>query len=384
MDRIATTHTGSLPRPADLDDMLVDEAAGKQVPGVEERARGAIFEVVRVQDEAGVDLLNDGEQGKPGYATYIRQRLSGFDGEADTYAPRRPELEEHPDFAARWNQFRTRTALRAPACTGDITVRDHEAVKRDIATLKAAAGEAGVDEGRLFLSAASPGVIAHFFTDQHYGSRDAYLAALATAMREEYQAIVDAGILLQVDCPDLAMSRNSRFADLTLEEFRREVHRNVEALNHALAGIPGDRVRLHLCWGNYEGPHTHDVDLRDIVDLVLEASPAGISLEASNPRHGHEWKVFQEMKLPEGRYLIPGVIDTTTNFVEHPDLVALRILNYASVVGRERVIAGTDCGFGTFAGMQTVVPSIVWAKLRTLAEGARRASEVLWGTPAAV
>lgn len=384
MDRIPTTHTGSLPRPADLDAMLVEASQGRRTPAVEERARTAILEVVRLQDEAGVDLLNDGEQGKTGYATYIRERLTGFEGESDTYSPRRPELEEHPDFAPKWNQFRANSALRAPACTGDIRVRDHDAVKRDIATLKEAAREAGVDESRLFLSAASPGVIAHFFPDQHYGNREAYLAALADAMREEYRAIADAGILLQVDCPDLAMSRGNRFADLTLEEFRREVHRNVEAVNHALAGIASDRVRLHLCWGNYEGPHTHDVELRDIVDLVLESTPAGISLEAANPRHGHEWQVFREVKLPAGRYLIPGVIDTTTNFVEHPDLVAERLRNYASVVGRERVVAGTDCGFGTFAGMQSVVPSIVWAKLRSLAEGARRATQTLWSPRAAV
>ena len=385
MERILTTHTGSLPRPPDLEAMLIEESStGKEGPQLGERARAAIFEVVRLQDQAGIDLLNDGEQGKTGYATYIRQRLTGFDGEANAYAPRRPELEAHPDFAERWHQMRANTALRAPACTSDIKVRDHEAVKLDIATLKEAAKEAGVDESRLFISAASPGVITHFFPDQHYGNREAYLGALADAMKEEYQAIAAAGILLQVDCPDLAMSRGFHFADLSVEEFRREIHRNVEALNHALAGIPRDRVRMHLCWGNYEGPHTFDVDLRDILEVVLEASPAGISLEAANPRHGHEWKVFEEVKLPDDRYLIPGVIDSTSNFVEHPDLVAQRILNYASVVGRERVIAGTDCGFGTFAGWQNVVPSIVWAKLGTLAEGARRASQALWGTPAAV
>ncbi|MGH7918959.1 MAG: cobalamin-independent methionine synthase II family protein [Candidatus Dormibacteraceae bacterium] len=384
MDRIPTTHTGSLPRPADLDAMLVEESAGRSVPGIDERAHAAVLEVVRLQEEAGVDLLNDGEQGKTGYATYVKQRLSGFDGEADAYSPRRPELEEHPDYAARWNQFRTNTALRAPACTSDIRVRDHEAVKRDIATLKEAAAAANVAEDRLFMSAASPGVIAHFFPDQHYGSRDAYLAAIADAMREEYRAIADAGILLQLDCPDLAMSRGNRFADLTLEQFRREVRRNVEALNHALDGIPADRLRMHLCWGNYEGPHTHDVELRDILDLVLEARPAGISLEASNPRHGHEWKVFEAVVLPAGRYLLPGVVDTTTNFVEHPDLIAQRLLNYASVVGRERVVAGTDCGFGTFAGMGSVVPTVVWAKLRSQAEGARRASRELWGAPATI
>jgi 5-methyltetrahydropteroyltriglutamate--homocysteine methyltransferase len=378
MDRILTTHTGSLPRPAELDQLLVAQAERRAAPGIAEQAKAAVEDAVRRQVEAGVDLLNDGEQGKTGYATYVRERLSGFDGDVDTYAPRRLELEDHPDFAERWRLRMQGTALRAPSCTGEIRLRDADAVQRDLATLKAAAHGQGVGDDRLFMSAASPGVIAHFFVDQHYGSRDAYLAAIADAMRAEYRAIAEAGVLLQLDCPDLAMSRHSRFAELTLDEFRREVARNVEALNHAVQDIPAERMRLHLCWGNYEGPHTHDVPLQDIVDLVLEARPAGISLEASNPRHGHEWQVFQAVALPDDRYLIPGVIDTTTNFVEHPDLVAQRLLRYAEVVGRERVVAGTDCGFGTFAGMATVVPSIVWAKLAAQAEGARRASAQLW------
>jgi 5-methyltetrahydropteroyltriglutamate--homocysteine methyltransferase len=264
--------------------------------------------------------------------------------------------------------------IRVPACTGDIRLRDPQAVQHDIAVLKDAARAAGVGDDRLFLTAASPGVVAHFFADQHYGNRDAYLAAIADAMRPEYEAIAAAGITLQLDCPDLAMSRNSRFSDLTLEEFRREVALNVDALNHVLTNVPAERSRLHLCWGNYEGPHTLDVGLGQIIDLVLRAKPSGISVEAANPRHGHEWNVFEDVRLPDDRYVIPGVIDSTTNFVEHPELVAQRLTNYARLVGPERVVGSTDCGFGTFAGMGAVVPTITWAKLRALTEGARLAS----------
>jgi 5-methyltetrahydropteroyltriglutamate--homocysteine methyltransferase len=373
MQPIRTTHTGSLPRPDDLLELLASRANGENPRGLAERAERAVREVVREQVEAGLDLVNDGEQEKDGYATYVRERLTGFDGEA-TYAPRRPELDAHPDFADRMRERLSRGLIRVPACTGDIRLRDPQAVQRDIGVLKDAARAAGVGDDRLFLTAASPGVVAHFFVDQHYGNRDAYLAAIADAMRPEYEAIAAAGITLQVDCPDLAMSRNTRFADLSLDEFRREVARNVEALNHVLTNVPAERSRLHLCWGNYEGPHTLDVGLAQIIDLVLGAKPAGISVEAANPRHGHEWKVFEDVRLPDDRYVIPGVIDSTTNFVEHPELVAQRLTNYARVVGPERVVGGTDCGFGTFAGMGAVVPTITWAKLRALAEGARLAS----------
>jgi 5-methyltetrahydropteroyltriglutamate--homocysteine methyltransferase len=374
MQRILTTHTGSLPRPEDLLDQLAARARGDGAPGLAARADAAVHEAVRLQAEAGLDLVNDGEQGKEGYATYVKERLTGFDGEA-TYAPRRPELDEHPDFADRMRQRLGRGLINVPACTGEIRARDTDAVHHDIAVVQDAARAAGVAPDRLFLTAASPGVVAHFFADQHYGSRDAYLAAIADAMRPEYEAIAAAGITLQIDCPDLAMSRHSRFADLSVEEFRHEVARNVEALNHVLADVPAERSRLHLCWGNYEGPHTWDVGLGDIIDVVLTAKPAGISVEAANPRHGHEWRVFEDVRLPDDRYLVPGVIDSTTNFVEHPELVAQRLTNYTRLVGPERVVGGTDCGFGTFAGMATVVPTVTWAKLRALAEGARLASE---------
>jgi 5-methyltetrahydropteroyltriglutamate--homocysteine methyltransferase len=315
--------------------------------------------------------------GKIGYATYVKERLTGFGGESQWAARRRPELEDHPDWAERWAARLDRGAITAPACTGEVRLADPEAVLRDIAALKGAADAAGVSHDRLFMTAASPGVIAHFFGNEHYSTRESFLAALADAMRQEYEAIGSAGITLQVDCPDLAMSRHSVFAGLTLEEFRREAMLSVEALNHAVARIPAERMRVHVCWGNYEGPHDHDVPLRDIVDVVLRARPAGISIEACNPRHGHEWRVWEDVALPDGRYLVPGVVDSTNNYVEHPDLVAQRLLSYARVVGPDRVVGGSDCGFGTFAMTATVVPSITWAKLRSLVDGARLASEAL-------
>jgi 5-methyltetrahydropteroyltriglutamate--homocysteine methyltransferase len=357
--------------------MIFDRDDGGTVDGFDDRVRRAVRDIVAEQLEAGVDLVNDGEQSKIGYSTYVKDRLTGFDGEAERPASRRPEMEEHPDFAQRWATQIGSVRLRAPACTGEIRLKDPSAVRRDIDNLKAAAKEAGVDESHLFLSAASPGVVSHFFANHYYPNREAFLAAIADAMREEYRAIVEAGITLQLDCPDLAMSRHSMFADKTLEEFRREIELGVEALNHAVDGLAPERLRVHICWGNYEGPHTHDVELKDIIDVVLTARANGISVEACNPRHAHEWQVFENVKLPDGKYLIPGVVDSTNNYVEHPDVVAQRLLRYADVVGAERVVGGSDCGFGTFTGMATVAPSITWAKLHSLSEGARRASAKL-------
>jgi 5-methyltetrahydropteroyltriglutamate--homocysteine methyltransferase len=376
---IRTTHTGSLPRPPELAELLVAHDRGEEAAGMELRAEAAVAAVVRRQAEVGLDVVNDGEMSKVGYTTYVRDRLTGFDGASEwgARARLRPELQDHPDFFERWNSRLNRAAIATPACTGPVRLKDPDAVHRDIARLSAAASAAGVERERLFMTAASPGVIAFFFGNHHYPSREEFLAAVADAMRPEYEAIVGAGLTLQVDCPDLAMSRHSRFAHLTLAEFRREATHSVEALNHALAGLPPERMRLHVCWGNYEGPHDHDVALRDIVDIVLRARPAGISLEACNPRHGHEWQVWESVALPEGRYLIPGVIDSTNNYVEHPELVAQRVLNYARAVGPDAVQAGTDCGFGTFATTDTVVPSVVWSKLGSLVEGARLASREL-------
>jgi 5-methyltetrahydropteroyltriglutamate--homocysteine methyltransferase len=376
---IRTTHAGSLPRPADLARLLVAHDHGEEPPELDARVEQAVAEVVARQVELGIDLVNDGEMGKIGYSTYVKDRLTGFGGESGWSRRSRADLDAHPDFAERWAARLDRSAIPAPACVGEVRVRDPEAVHRDLATLRAAAAATGVASDALFMTAASPGVIGHFFENQHYPTREAYLGALADAMREEYEAIAGAGVTLQLDCPDLAFSRNSVLADVSLEEFRRAVALNVEALNHAVARIPPERMRLHVCWGNYEGPHDFDVPLRDIVDLVLRARPAGIVVEACNPRHGHEWRVWEDVRLPDDRYLVPGVIDSTNNYVEHPELVAQRLLNYARIVGPERVIGGSDCGFGTFATMATVVPSVVWSKLASLVEGARLASTELSG-----
>jgi 5-methyltetrahydropteroyltriglutamate--homocysteine methyltransferase len=369
--KILTTHTGSLPRPPDLAQMIFDRDDGKTVPGFEERVRTAVADVVRKQRELGIDIVNDGEQGKISYATYIKDRLTGFEGEPGGPAPR--DVIDHPDFGERMAALMSSIRIAQPACTGEIKRIDHESVRVDIANLKSAAAAAGAES--VFMTAASPGVVAMFFQNQHYPSQEAYLAAIADAMREEYQAIVDAGIILQLDCPDLAAGPSLQEGGL--REARRGVALAIEALNHAVRDIPPERMRLHLCWGNYEGPHEHDVELKDIIDLVLQARPAGISIEACNPRHAHEWELFREVRLPDDKYLIPGVIDSTNNYVEHPRLIAQRLLNYARLVGPERVVAGSDCGFGTFVGQANVVPSVTWAKFASMVEGAELAMREL-------
>ena len=369
MTRIRTTHTGSLPRPQELEAMIVARDAGDQVAGFEQAAAAAVDDAVRHQVAAGIDVVNDGEQGKQSYSTYVQDRLTGFEGESLGFGDL-PELRDHPDFGPHMAGLMQSIHIKTPACVGPVRLRDPDAVKRDVERLLHAAADAGVPRERLFMSAASPGVIAFFFADRHYGDREAYLGDLAAAMRPEYEAIVEAGITLQLDCPDLAMARHLLFAESDLEEFRREISLNVEALNEALGTLPAERIRMHVCWGNYEGPHHRDVDLADILDVVLRARPNGISVEASNPRHGHEWRVFEGVTLPDGKYVIPGVVDSTSNFIEHPALVAQRLERYVSLLGPDRVMAGTDCGFGTFVGQAQVAPSIAWAKLTSLVEGA--------------
>jgi 5-methyltetrahydropteroyltriglutamate--homocysteine methyltransferase len=372
-ERILTTHTGSLPRPWDLVGTLeaLDAGTLPDRAAFDARVRQAVADVVRKQAAAGVDLVNDGEQGKVGYSTYVRHRLTGFEG--SSLVAQRADWADFPEALAR----NPRSSVARPSCTGAIDWRDRDAVGRDIDNLRAALK--GVTITEAFMTAASPGVIAHFLRNEHYPSREAYLARLTDVMKDEYDAIARAGFVLQVDCPDLAMSRHLAFADLSTAEFVKIAEANVEALNHALRDIPADRLRLHLCWGNYEGPHHRDVPLRDILPVVLKARPHAISLEGANPRHEHEWAVFRDVKLPDDKVLIPGVLDSTTNFIEHPELVAQRIVRYAEVVGKERVIAGSDCGFGTFARSHPQVePEIVWAKLAAMAEGARLASAILW------
>ncbi|HEU4368809.1 MAG TPA: cobalamin-independent methionine synthase II family protein [Methylomirabilota bacterium] len=371
-ERFLTTHTGSLPRPEDLVRMMFAREEGVPVDptALAARIRSAVAEVARQQADAGIGVVNDGEMSKPSYATYVKDRLTGFGGASHPLQYR--DLVDFPGMARRVFGDPGRARRKAPACTGAIAVRDAGAAAADTDNLRAALGAVKAEEG--FLTAASPGVISLFFRDEHYGSHETYLAAIAEAMRHEYEAVARAGFILQVDCPDLAMGRHIQYAQLSVEEFRKKARLHVEALNHALANVPPDQARVHLCWGNYEGPHHYDVPLADVLDVVFTARPSGISFEAANPRHAHEWKVFERVKLPAGKVLIPGVIDSTTNFIEHPELVAERIGRYAKLVGRENVIAGTDCGFGTWVGQAAVDPDVVWAKLASLAEGARLAS----------
>jgi 5-methyltetrahydropteroyltriglutamate--homocysteine methyltransferase len=373
-DRILTTHTGSLPRPADLAVTLEALDAGTAVDpaAFQDRVRRAVADIVRMQVAAGIDVVSDGEQGKVGYSTYVRHRLTGFGGQS--VAARRADWADFPEAAARAER---RSAVARPACDGPIDWKDRGGVERDVANLRAAVAAAGPTEA--FMTAASPGVIAHFLRNTYYPSREAYLARLVDVMKEEYDAIHRAGFVLQVDCPDLAMGRHLAFPDLSNAEFVKIAEANVEALNHALRDIPPDRLRLHLCWGNYEGPHHRDIPLREILPVVLRARPRALSFEGANPRHEHEWIVFRERRLPDDKVIIPGVLDSTTNFIEHPELVAQRLVRYAEVVGRERVIAGSDCGFATFGRTQHIVePEIAWAKLQAMAEGARLASDHLW------
>jgi 5-methyltetrahydropteroyltriglutamate--homocysteine methyltransferase len=376
-ERILTTHTGSLPRPDDLVQMMYDKSDGKPVDDavLAGRVQAAVIEVVKKQSECGIDVVNDGEMSKFSYALYVTERLNGFGGESVTRAPSR-DFDDFPEYMQRVFSDPRRVHMKTPACDAPVTVRDTEAVQRDIQNLRAALQDEQAEEA--FMTAASPGVIANFLPNTYYATEEQYLTALADAMRPEYEAVVEAGFILQLDCPDLTARNSPLNAGKTMAEYRAWVEMHIEILNHALATIPPDRLRLHLCWGNYEGPHHLDVPLRDIVDIVLRARPNGLSLEGCNPRHEHEWAVFKEVKLPEGKVLIPGVIDSTTNFIEHPELIAQRIVRYAELVGRENVIAGSDCGFGTVVGMSAVDPRITWAKLEAMADGARLASRELW------
>ena len=368
-DRFLTTHTGSLPRPDDLVRMMYAKEEGQAVDRAELTAqiRAAVARIVAKQKEAGLDIINDGEMSKPSYATYVKDRLSGFGGTGNTFVYQ--DLADFPSLAKRVFGDPGRSRRKTPACNGPITFRDREAVQTDIENLASAVGIK--DSRQAFISAASPGVISLFFRNEYYSSEDAYLEAIAAAMRLEYEAIVAAGFDLQIDCPDLAMGRHIQYANLELPEFRKRAIKHVEALNHALAEIPAERARVHVCWGNYEGPHHCDVPLADIVDIIFCVRPASISIEAANPRHAHEWALFETIKLPEGKILIPGMIESKSNFIEHPELIANRISNYANLVGRENVIAGSDCGYGTWVGPAAVDPDIVWAKFAALAEGAR-------------
>jgi 5-methyltetrahydropteroyltriglutamate--homocysteine methyltransferase len=379
-DRILTTHAGSLPRPPEFLPLVLARDAGDTADEAqfEAAAQAAVAYTVRRQVDAGVDVLNDGEMSKPSYATYVKDRLTGFGGQGalEELAASIMGLEEFPDFAAKQAQLMAEVSqIRFTTCDGPVAYTGQDQVQADIENLKAATG--GVNPAGVFMSAASPGVIAAFSPNRHYATQEEYLGALAEAMRTEYEAIHQAGFILQLDCPDLAMTAHGAGS---LANFRKQMELSVEAINTAVANIPAEAARIHICWGNGEMPRTTDVELKDIIDIILKAKPAGLMLMASNGRHEHEWKVFRDVvRLPDGKYVIPGVLDSTTNVVEHPEVVADRLIRYAEVVGKENVMAGTDCGFGTMAGMDTVVPTVTWAKFQAQAEGARMASEQLWG-----
>lgn len=376
-ERILTTHTGSLPRPVELLAQMRARKQGtfKDDEGFHAQVRAAVAEVVRKQVQAGVDIVSDGEQGKPDYSTYIKDRLTGFGGEPVSLGPTRDQLD-FPDYSEALPSL-LGGRPSGPPCNGPVAWKDFAAVQRDIENLKTAVAKTA-GAGDIFMSSVSPCQAARFMPNRYYRTDEEYLHTFAKVLKEEYKAIIDAGFILQLDCPDLASGWNNQYRHLTVPEFRKAIGMHVEVLNEAVKDIPPERMRLHLCWGNYEGPHNHDIPLRDIIEPVFKARPAGISFEAANPRHAHEWKIFREVKLPPEKVLIPGVIDSTTNFIEHPELVAERICNYAGVVGRENVIAGTDCGFATSAEGSMIFPTIAWAKLQALAEGARLASKTLW------
>ncbi len=380
-DRILTTHVGSLPRPQDVVDFLWAQDRGESFDEAkfEDVMRRAVGAAVGQQTEAGLDIVNDGEMAKIGYATYMRHRLTGFElGDVPRATPQ--DLDDYPEYRDKIAAAGDTPKYKRPICRGPIKVKNLKPLHDDIARVQEALSRAKVQEG--FMTAASPGTIAVFQPNEYYPSHEAYLTALAEAMREEYETIVKAGLILQIDCPDLAMGRHIRFRGVDDDEFVRNAALQVEAMNHALAKVPADRVRFHVCWGNYEGPHHRDIPFAKIARAVLKAKPMGMLLEAANPCHEHEWEIWKTVKLPDNKVLIPGVIDSTCNYIEHPELVAQRIVRFAELVGRERVMAGTDCGFGTFAGFGKVHPTICWQKMRSLAEGARRASKKLWTRPA--
>jgi 5-methyltetrahydropteroyltriglutamate--homocysteine methyltransferase len=378
-ERILTTHTGSLPRTAKVVELLLAEQAnpGARKAELHAAVRDAVAHVVGKQIECGIDIVNDGEQGRTDYTVHVLDRLSGFAGESTP--PLGTGDAEFPELAQLLAQFASPFQHR-PACNGDVAWKDFAAAQADIDLSKDVMKRFKATE--LFMTSPSPGQIARYLKNKHYKTEEAYVYALADVMKREYKAIVDAGFLLQLDCPDLAMLRHTVYLDKSIADFRKIIAVNVAALNHAVEGIPAERMRMHVCWGSTMAPRHTDVPLADIIDIVLTAKPSAVSFPAANGRHEHEWKIWRDVKLPAGKVIIPGVIDSTVNTVEHPEVVCDRILNFANTVGRENVIAGVDCGFGTFAGRVQVDTKIVWMKLAALAEGARRASAQLWSKAA--
>ena len=378
-DRILTTHVGSLPRPQDVVDLLMANEQGQPTDRVQfqQTMARAVDAVVGEQVAAGLDVVSDGETSKISYATYIKDRLSGFAGDHPRLFAL--DLQAFPEFRARMAVFAGKQSFKRRACVGPIAVVERQSLQNDLLNLRAAVQKHGAHDA--FMNAASPGVVAAFQPNMYYPTHAAYVEAIATAMREEYEAIAAAGFVLQIDCPDLAMARHTGFQDLSEAEFLKRAEHQVEALNDALRNVPATSLRMHLCWGNYEGPHTHDIALEKVLPIVLKAKPAAILFEAANPRHAHEWTVWREARIPQDKILVPGLLTSTSNYVEHPELVAQRLCQFADIVGRERVMAGTDCGFGTFAGIGKMDAQISWLKLKSLVEGAQRASRRLRNAP---
>lgn len=376
-DRILTTHVGSLPRSQAVTDVVFARDRGAVIDVEQSNATisAAVEDVVRRQVGVGIDVVSDGEMSKISYATYIKERLTGFSGDT----PREPgqDLVEFPRILKKLADLGATAKYTRPRCTGEVRVRTQQPMLADLQNMQAAVAAARPAEA--FMNAASPGVIALFQPNDFYKTQDAYLEAVAEAMRAEYEGIAGAGILLQIDAPDLGMGRHTLYRNSSVDEFLRRAAIHIEVLNHALRNIPAQRMRMHVCWGNYEGPHHHDIPLELLLPVVIKAKPQALLIEGANPRHAHEWTVFRDQPLPDDKILIPGVLSSTTNYVEHPLLVAERIGRYADVVGRERVIAGSDCGFGTFAGFGPVDPDVAYLKLQSLVEGARIASDRLWG-----
>jgi 5-methyltetrahydropteroyltriglutamate--homocysteine methyltransferase len=374
-DRFLTTHVGSLPREKDLMQMMFAKEDG--VPVDQEAMHAgihkAVLDIVKKQKEAGIAIVNDGEMSKPSYATYIKDRLNGFGGSENTYVF--DDLVEFPNLAKRVGEDPSRQHRHAPGCKGPISIKTTDDVYEDIRNMQEASGG---DMKHVFFSSASPGVTSIFFKNEFYPSHEEYVFAIADAMKVEYEAIAASGATLQIDCPDLAMGRHMNSTGVTLDDFRKRAALHVEALNHAVANIPAEQLRMHLCWGNYGGPHHHDMNFADIIDIVMKAKPQTLLFEAANPRHAHEYAIFEDYKLPEGKILCPGVIECQSNYVEHPMLIAQRIKRYADLVGRENVMAGTDCGFSIHVGQAAIDPKVVWLKLKSLAEGAAIASDWCW------
>jgi len=374
MNKIKVTHVGSLPREQDVVDLIFARENNEQFEQItfDKTMTKAVSETVRKQVKANVDIVSDGETSKISYATYVKDRYAGFSGNSPRNAP--ADLQMFPGFLKRLADDGGTPQYARPMCTSEVKSKGQSELSKDIRNLKTAMAEHGASRG--FMNAASPGVISLFLQNNFYKSREKYLAALADAMQEEYETIAAAGLDLQLDCPDLALSRHMLFSELSDNEFLKVAAMHVEALNHALQNVPKDRIRIHICWGNYEGPHCCDIEMEKVFPVLMSAKAQYVLFETSNPRHAHEWTVFQDRKseIPDDKVLVPGVVDTTSNFIEHPKLVAQRLLNFTNIVGKERVIAGSDCGFGTFAGFGAIDPEIAYAKLSALAEGASLAS----------